>query len=367
MPWQVANRDITIPGESPQYRNLYREDISETCHVCLVEVEKLPKPVISCAMPALLEMTIKTYTLVAKKAREDMMEFLLVNHLLGFPIFDPGGECDHQDQLMAFGSEIKRSFAGKASKHVGACGKCARSLVALITRHFEDFRDHSLYKGHQVFLYKRAHIFASNLWSAFKGQGHGELCGMGLITIFAYYIVLAVLRELGVLQNSLALAGTIDANDEINSGREEEVEKTKDLIKAKFRKQGSSVEFLVQVREYTKKKKRTFWSPLHHGRGEEYFSLTYQREQLQADSKNIITEYIVGLILLGRPITKVYFELYGYTSMTQDIFFLSDFKLGHYTKTLPRSMFLVKFIGTIVVGTIILGTVVVELHRSHMP
>ena len=107
-------------------------------------------------------------------------------------------------------------------------------------------------------LYKRAHKFASDLWSAFKGQGQSELYDMGSITIFANYIVLAVRRELGVLQNSLALAGTIEANDEINSGREEEVEKTKDLIKAKFRKQGSSVEFMVQMREYTKKKKRTF-------------------------------------------------------------------------------------------------------------
>ncbi|KAJ8636152.1 hypothetical protein MRB53_010419 [Persea americana] len=177
---------------------------------------------------------------------------------------------------------------------------------------------------------------------------------MGSITIFADYIVFAVLRELGVLQNSLALAGTIDSNDEIYSGREEEVEKMKDFIKAKFRKQESSVEFLVRMREYTKKKKRTFWSPLRHGRGEDYFSLTYQREQLQEDSENILTEYIVGLILRRRPITKICFELYGYTSMTQAIFFLFDFKLGHYTKTLARSMLLVQFIGTIIVGTIIL-------------
>eukprot|EP00268_Persea_americana_P023568 TRINITY_DN23138_c0_g3_i1.p1 TRINITY_DN23138_c0_g3~~TRINITY_DN23138_c0_g3_i1.p1 ORF type:complete len:103 (-),score=15.57 TRINITY_DN23138_c0_g3_i1:590-898(-) len=102
-------------------------------------------------MPALLEMTIKTYTLVAKKARVDMMEFLLVNRLLGCPIFYPGGECDHQDQLMALGSKSKRSFVGKASNHVEACGKCAISLVALITRHFQGFRDHSLCKGHQDF------------------------------------------------------------------------------------------------------------------------------------------------------------------------------------------------------------------------
>ncbi|XP_058103398.1 oligopeptide transporter 4-like [Magnolia sinica] len=57
---------------------------------------------------------------------------------------------------------------------------------------------------------------------------------------------------------------------------------------------------------------------------------------------NIITEYIMGLILPGRPIANVCFKVYGYRSMTQAISFLSDFKLGHYMKILPRSMFLVQ-------------------------
>lgn len=113
------------------------------------------------------------------------------------------------------------------------------------------FRDHSLYKGRQVFLYKRAQIFASDLWGAFKGQGYGEFYDIGSITIFADYIVPAVLRELGVLRYSSDLAGTIDANAEISSGSEEEVEiractiyaveKMKDLIKAKFGKQVYSI------------------------------------------------------------------------------------------------------------------------------
>ncbi|XXG55843.1 hypothetical protein AAC387_Pa03g3414 [Persea americana] len=72
----------------------------------------------------------------------------------------------------------------------------------------------------------------------------------------------------------------------------------------------------------------------------------------QTPGLNIITEYIMGLILPGRPIANVCFKVYGYMSMTQAISFLSDFKLGHYMKIPPRSMFLVQFIGTIIAGTI---------------
>nr|POE80451.1 oligopeptide transporter 4 [Quercus suber] len=66
----------------------------------------------------------------------------------------------------------------------------------------------------------------------------------------------------------------------------------------------------------------------------------------------IITEYIMGVILPGRPIANVCFKTYGYMSMSQAISFLNDFKLGHYMKIPPRSMFLVQFIGTILAGTV---------------
>ncbi|PQP94595.1 oligopeptide transporter 2 [Prunus yedoensis var. nudiflora] len=84
---------------------------------------------------------------------------------------------------------------------------------------------------------------------------------------------------------------------------------------------------------------------------------------------NVITEYVMGLILPGQPITNVCFKTYGYISMAQAISFLSDFKLGHYMKIPPMSMFLVqvsnnlllflpfqKCIGTIVAGTVNIGT-----------
>ncbi|KAG6652741.1 oligopeptide transporter 4-like [Carya illinoinensis] len=72
----------------------------------------------------------------------------------------------------------------------------------------------------------------------------------------------------------------------------------------------------------------------------------------QTPGLNIITEYAMGLIYPGRPIANVCFKTYGYMSMAQAVSFLSDFKLGHYMKIPPRSMFLVQFIGTILAGTI---------------
>ena len=109
------------------------------------------------------------------------------------------------------------------------------------------FRDHSLYKGHQVFLYKRAQIFVADLWGAFKGQNYGEFHDINSITIFADYIVPAVLRELGILKYGSNLSCSIDSNSEIVPGSEEEVEiracsiyaveKMRDLISKKFGKQ----------------------------------------------------------------------------------------------------------------------------------
>ncbi|KAK3039340.1 hypothetical protein RJ639_028740 [Escallonia herrerae] len=103
----------------PRFCYHSRLSIAGNCRMCLVEVEKSPKPVASCAMPALPGMKIKTDTPLAKKAREGVMEFLLMNHPLDCPICDQGGECDLQDQSMAFGSdrgrftEMKRSVVDK--------------------------------------------------------------------------------------------------------------------------------------------------------------------------------------------------------------------------------------------------------------
>ncbi|KAI5581908.1 hypothetical protein POPTR_007G053900v4 [Populus trichocarpa] len=154
--------------------------------------------------------------------------------------------------LHEVGFELERSFGGKASNLVESCGRSAAKLVATIASHFPGFRDHSVYKGHQIFLYKRAQIFAADLYGAFKGQGYGEFDDISSITIFADYIVPAMLRKLGVLKYSSTLASIIESNKEIVSGSEEEVElracsiyaveKMRDLISVKLGKQVLSVE-----------------------------------------------------------------------------------------------------------------------------
>jgi hypothetical protein len=67
---------------------------------------------------------------------------------------------------------------------------------------------------------------------------------------------------------------------------------------------------------------------------------------LQTPGLNIITEYCLGLIMPGKPIANVCFKVYGYMSMNQAVSFLTDFKLGHYMKIPPRSMFLVQVLVT---------------------
>ncbi|KAL3833263.1 hypothetical protein ACJIZ3_007999 [Penstemon smallii] len=160
---------------------------------------------------------------------------------------------DERVRLMhEVGFELERSFEGKASKLVESCDKSAAKLVALITSHFPGFRDHTVYKGHQVFLYKRAQIFAADLWGAFKGQGYGEFKDIDSVTMFADYIVPAVLQQLGVLKYSPTLSNIVESNREISSGSEEEVElracsvhaveEIRELIHKKSGKQVLSVE-----------------------------------------------------------------------------------------------------------------------------
>lgn len=82
--------------------------IAGSCRMCLVEVERAPKPVASCAWPVQPGMVVKTDSPLVHKAREGVMEFLLANHPLDCPICDQGGECDLQDQSMRYGADRGR-------------------------------------------------------------------------------------------------------------------------------------------------------------------------------------------------------------------------------------------------------------------
>jgi len=94
--------------EIPRFCYHEKLSIAGNCRMCLVEIEKSPKPVASCAMPATEGMNIKTNTEFVEKARKGVMEFLLVNHPLDCPVCDQGGECDLQDQSMFYGIDKSR-------------------------------------------------------------------------------------------------------------------------------------------------------------------------------------------------------------------------------------------------------------------
>jgi NADH-quinone oxidoreductase subunit G len=94
--------------EVPHFCFHERLAIAGNCRMCLVEQEKAPKPIASCAMPATDNMVIHTKSEKAQKARKGVMEFLLINHPLDCPICDQGGECDLQDQAMAYGFDRGR-------------------------------------------------------------------------------------------------------------------------------------------------------------------------------------------------------------------------------------------------------------------
>ncbi|MEG3618051.1 NADH-quinone oxidoreductase subunit NuoG [Magnetovibrio sp. PR-2] len=89
--------------EIPRFCYHERLPLSGNCRMCLVEMERAPKPVASCCMPVGDGMVIHTNTEKVKKMREAVMEFLLINHPLDCPICDQGGECDLQDQAVGYG------------------------------------------------------------------------------------------------------------------------------------------------------------------------------------------------------------------------------------------------------------------------
>jgi NADH-quinone oxidoreductase subunit G len=94
--------------EIPRFCYHDKLSVPANCRMCLVEVEKSPKPVASCAMPCADDMKVFTNSPMAQKARKGVIEMLLINHPLDCPICDQGGECDLQDQTVAFGFDRTR-------------------------------------------------------------------------------------------------------------------------------------------------------------------------------------------------------------------------------------------------------------------
>jgi NADH-quinone oxidoreductase subunit G len=94
--------------EIPRFCYHDRLSIAGNCRMCLVEVEKSPKPIASCAFPVAEGMVVKTDSPMVRTARRGVMEFLLINHPLDCPICDQGGECELQDVALGYGRSVSR-------------------------------------------------------------------------------------------------------------------------------------------------------------------------------------------------------------------------------------------------------------------
>ena len=113
----------------PRFCYHERLNVVGNCRMCLVEIEKAPKPVASCAFPVASSMRIYTNTPLVQKARENVLEFLLMNHPLDCPICDQGGECDLQEQTMMFGSNRSRFFYSKRGVEDKNCGLLVKTIL----------------------------------------------------------------------------------------------------------------------------------------------------------------------------------------------------------------------------------------------
>jgi NADH-quinone oxidoreductase subunit G len=124
---QVAER---AGHEIPRFCYHERLSIAGNCRMCLVEVKPgPPKPQASCALPAADGQEIFTDTPMVKKAREGVMEFLLINHPLDCPICDQGGECDLQDQAMGYGRDGSRYAENKRAVEEKNMGPTVKTFM----------------------------------------------------------------------------------------------------------------------------------------------------------------------------------------------------------------------------------------------
>ncbi len=116
-------------AEIPRFCYHERLSVAGNCRMCLVEVERAPKPVASCAAPVAPDMVVNTQTDSVKAAREGVMEFLLINHPLDCPICDQGGECDLQDQALGYGIDASRFDDNKRAVEDKQMGPLVKTIM----------------------------------------------------------------------------------------------------------------------------------------------------------------------------------------------------------------------------------------------
>ncbi len=178
--------------EIPRFCYHERLSIAGNCRMCLVEMERSPKPIASCAMPAADGMVIRTDSETVRKAREGVLEFLLINHPLDCPICDQGGECDLQDETMGYGRGASRFAENKRAvkeKYMGPLIKTVMTRCIHCTRCIRFLQDvagvpelGAIYRGENMQI-------TSYLESALTSELQGnviDLCPVGALTSAPY-------------------------------------------------------------------------------------------------------------------------------------------------------------------------------------
>ena len=130
----ILDTCILLDKIIPHYCYHFNLSIAGNCRMCLVEVSASLKPVASCAINLLSNQKISTNSFLVKRARQGIMEFLLVNHPLDCPICDQGGECDLQDQSLIYGSDRGRFFHISDEKRAVTEFLCNPFIKLILTR-----------------------------------------------------------------------------------------------------------------------------------------------------------------------------------------------------------------------------------------
>ncbi len=180
-----ACEDLSI--EIPVFCYHPRLPIAGNCRMCLVEVEKSPKPVASCAMPATDGMIVHTMSPMVEKARKGALEFLLINHPLDCPICDQAGECDLQDITLNYSRGESRFDLNKRAvpeKHMGPLIKTMMNRCIHCTRCIR-FADEIAGIPEVGAIHRGEHTEISTLENAISSELSGNLidiCPVGALT-----------------------------------------------------------------------------------------------------------------------------------------------------------------------------------------
>lgn len=123
-----------VGHEIPRFCYHEKLTIAGNCRMCLIEISRpkgpvKPKPAAACAISTAEGIFLHTNTILVKKARESVLEFLLINHPLDCPICDQGGECDLQDQTLLFGSDRGRFYETKRATSDKECGPLIKTAM----------------------------------------------------------------------------------------------------------------------------------------------------------------------------------------------------------------------------------------------